>query len=652
MSLTNDANDRHPQDAGSSANDAPQDGLPGTMGHDSPSYRRLWDASAADDAPADARPTPSSADTGEAGPDDRPQAPEGSPTPGYQTPVGRPEAGPAVFARPLQGTTPQPTNPPPRAPAGSGSAPTTPRAVERDAFGPPVKTGSKASTLVGTSHTDNDDAQARPHNPFAAKDEPVGTARAGRERKAPASVPTAAESQSARRAAGQTHPFLRRQAGGSTVRTPLGGKNVAALTVSAIATVAVVALIVASALWWFSRDAEVAAPPGQNLTATPGPILGAGQMLSETMAKAIDPSRSWSQTLDQAGINDASPNASCLGPLTADQPIPQITQLRGLSASGDDRTAALHRADAYATAEEAQSVYDFRSAELGSCTDTSLYVQNGLDVTGIGDQSLGVRLILQDDEPEYHSVLLVRTGRIVNVLDVARVGSAADVKAVVEALSQSVNRQCGPAVGLCTAPTTEVSIGLPPAGGEQRGFLTSGDIPRVSDGSGTWRGNPPATQVDVQDGSGCEAIDLASVGGTGVTRQQRTYLLRNDAAAPPQFGIDQVVLTMASPEEADALVERVSGNIASCNTRTLTSQMDTQAPLVTPGEDGVEVEGNWFVVSNKVGSDQSQKYRVGIMSAGDKVVYLRSNPTDTFDFSDPAWIAVNLRAGERVTQSA
>lgn len=650
MSLTND---RHPREAGSSANNASQDGLPATTGEDSPSSRRLWDTSTADDAPANASPTSvDPAATGKTGSEDRPKAPEGTPTPGYHTPVGRPEAGPAVFARPLEGTTPRPTNPPPTAPAGTGSAPTTPLAVEQDVPDPPVVAGGEASIPVSTSRADNADAQARPQNPFAARDEPVGMARAGRHRKAPASVPTGTESQGAQRAAGRTNPFLRRPAGGSTGRTPLGGKNVAALTVSAIATVAAVALIVASALWWFSRDAEVAAPPGQNLAATPGPVLSAGQMLNETMAKAIDPSRSWSQTLDQAGINDASPNAACLGPLTADQPIPQITQLRGLSASGDDRTAALHRADAYATAEEAQSVYEFRSAELGSCTDTSLYVQNGLDVTGIGDQSLGVRLVLQDDKPEYHSVLLVRTGRIVNVLDVARVGNAADMEAVVEALSPSVNRQCGPAVGLCTAPTTGVSTGLPPAGGEQRGFLTSGDIPRVSDGSGTWRGNPPATQVDIQDGSGCEAVDLASVGGTGVTRQQRTYLLRNDAAAPPQFGIDQVVLTMGSAEEADALVERVSGNIVSCDTRTLTSQMDTQAALVTPGEDGVEVEGNWFVVSNKVGSDQSQKYRVGIMSAGDKVVYLRSNPTDAFDFSDPAWIGVSLRAGERVTQSA
>lgn len=424
----------------------------------------------------------------------------------------------------------------------------------------------------------------------------------------------------------------------------------AALTIAGVAAVAIVALIASTALWWFSRDTEVAGTEGPDLSATPGPVLSAGQMLSESMAKEIDPTRTWTQTLDQAGVNDASPGVACIGPLAADQPIPEITQLRGVAASGDDRTAALHRADAYATNEEAERVFDFRSAELGSCTDTPLYVEKGLTVTGVGDQALGVRLVLQDTKPEYHTVLLVRTGRVVNLLDVARTGDPADMEAQLTALGQSVNRQCGPAVGLCTAPTTSIAIGVPPAGGEQPGFLTSGDIPRVTPGSGTWRGNPPGTQIDVQDGSSCEAVDLGSVGGSSITRQQRTYLLRNDAAAPPQFGIDQVVLSMGSEEEARELVNRINTNMSSCRTRTLTSQMTEEAPLSTPGQDGVEIRGHWYVVESKIDQAQSQKYRVGVFSAGDKFVYLRSNPTATFDFTDEAWIGVNLRAGERITQ--
>ncbi|WP_432559748.1 hypothetical protein [Granulicoccus sp. GXG6511] len=667
--MTNDANDdRSRRDADS----APEDGLPEPKAVDSeqPSARprQGWSDSAAEDS----APTPSDAEHLNVGSDDDSTI-KGTPTPGHQTPTGRREEGPSIVARPLTGTTPKATNEPPQAPSGAGSRPTAPKPIEdgprevvpdfrpaASSSTPPRATSSAAAahdaTADESSAADTSAAAAgsgdgepltRPDNPFAPKSEhePESKTRSQKRRRTPDE-----ETTTGKRAAARPKRFGRKADAAPDERGPLGGRNVVALAVAGVAVVAIVALIVSTVLWWFTRDTDMAGNAAPDEQTTPGPVLSAEMMLNREMATLIDPSRTWTQTLDQAGVNDSSPGIACIGPLAADQPIPEITQLRGLTASGTDRTGALHRADAYATNEEAQKVFEFRSAELGSCTDTPLYVEKGLDVTGLGDQALGVRLVLHDNKPEYHSVLLVRTGKVVNLLDVARVDEPADMEAQVTALGESINRQCGPAVGLCTAPTTSVEIGVPPAGGEQPGFLTSGDIPRVSPGVGTWRGNPPATRVDVQDGSSCEAIDFASIGGTGVTRQQRTYLLRNDAAAPPQFGIDQVVLTLGSPEEASELVGRINGNITSCNTRTLTSQMVKEAPLITPGQDGVEIRGHWYIVDSKVDQAQTQKYRVGIFSAGNKLVYLRSNPTETFDFTDDAWIGVNLRAGERITQ--
>lgn len=433
-------------------------------------------------------------------------------------------------------------------------------------------------------------------------------------------------------------------------RKPLGGRNVAALAVAGIAALCVIAVVVSYVVWALNRDTGAAAAPAPALNATPEPVLAGPQMLSEVMAKEIDPTRSWQQTLDQDGVTDASPQIACIGPQASGQPNPATTHLRGLSASGEDRVAALHRADAYGSVEDAEKVFDFRSAELGTCAGTSLYIQKGMNITGLGDEAVGVQLALQDTKPEYHSVVLVRTGRVVNLLDAARLGEAVDMQSAAKGLTGVINHQCGPAIGLCTAPETSVTAGVPPAGGEQQGLLTAGDIPRVTPGQGNWRGNPPSKRIDIQDGSSCEAVDFASDGGSQVDRTQRTYLLRNDPAAPPAFGIDQVVLKMGSADEAAALADRINKSVAECGTRTLTAQVVKEGAMSAPGANGVEVKGKWFIVNQKVDANRAQKYRVGVVTAGDKVIYLRANPSETFDFTDEAWSSVNQRAGERATQ--
>ena len=44
------------------------------------------------------------------------------------------------------------------------------------------------------------------------------------------------------------------------------------------------------------------------------------------------------------------------------------------------------------------------------------------------------------------------------------------------------------------------------------------------------------------------------------------------------------------------------------------------------------------------------KFRVGIVSAGPKVIYTFLNPQGDYDFSGAQWNTVAVRAGERATQ--
>lgn len=426
-------------------------------------------------------------------------------------------------------------------------------------------------------------------------------------------------------------------------------KHRLAWLVSAVALVAVIALVSWAAVT-LRGDNVANAPTGQPQN-EPAPVLTQDSMLNDTMAKDIDSGRTWNQSLSSDGIKPDSPSPACINPTPDGQPMPNISLLRGNEATPDnDKQAVLHRADAYNSPEEAAQIFNVRSSDLGGCTGSSFYVEKGYQVEGLGDQALAVRLVLQDKVNQYHTVLLVRTGTVVNIYDVAKNSSPVDPEPVVKAASASINRQCGSTGGLCASPNTSVKAGIPPVGGDEPGFLAAGDIPRITQGSGSWNGTATNSRINIQDGTGCEAVDFNTVDGP-TSRQHRTYVLRNDPNTPGTMGVDEVVLTMGNAGQASDLVSKVSNSISGCATRTLTGEASKANPLTTPGEGGTQIKGNWFTVTQKVEEGKTAKYRVGVFSAGQKFVYIRSNAFEKFDFVDEAWVALNLRAGERLTQS-
>ena len=75
-----------------------------------------------------------------------------------------------------------------------------------------------------------------------------------------------------------------------------------------------------------------------------------------------------------------------------------------------------------------------------------------------------------------------------------------------------------------------------------------------------WRATDVADSVTTP-GTKCEAVDLTNLPGAA-SRQQRTYLLRDDTAAPQSFGVDEaeaVRETVALLKQADLAPLDVSG---------------------------------------------------------------------------------------------
>lgn len=565
----------------------------------------------------------------------KPQAPKPEP--------GRPVPGTLPVPQPVASTAPKPVEAKPVAirPADQTPKPATPAAAPAPRgpeFAKPEEQAAKDAEAEAAAEV--------PHNPFAELEDdepprrrlPFGRRNDGDD--APAG----------KRAAGRTSIFTRKPKA-PVGRRALERRNTTAITVSVIAGLAALAAIVTYLLW---TPATAPKPTGPTAVpgVSPGPALSESMMMTDQMARFIDPSRQWSTTVRTDTATDQAPGAACIGPQATGQPMPQTTEIRGLEASGNDKMQVLHRADAFGTAEEATRVYNFRANELGGCVGSPLYVEKGMEVSGLGNQSLGVRVVLLEQKSEYHTIILARTGKVVDVIDVVRFGQPADINALAQAAAQVVNRQCTAAVGLCAAPKVKVDYSVPPPGGDQPGFLAAGDIPRITVGQGSWKGNALTSQIDIQEGSTCESIDFNTTAGA-TARQQRTYLLRNDPKAPANFGIDEVVLTMNSPQDATGLVGRVAQSIESCEQRTRNAKVanNPRRDIQTPGLGGIPVAGKWYQIQVGTGGGQFTTYRVGILAAGQKVIYLRSNTATNFDFTDEQWLGVALRAGERATQA-
>ena len=370
-------------------------------------------------------------------------------------------------------------------------------------------------------------------------------------------------------------------------------------------------------------------------------------MLSAAQAETIDKKRTWKVALTQRGTTEDSPHhPACLATdVTEGAPPPQQTVLRLLSSNGSDAPAALHQATSYASPEEAAQAYAFAARALGDCSMTGGWIYEGHLVGGVGDQAVGVTIqVLDGSTTEYRTVVLARTGRIVDVIDVAKPDKAVTAKRVAEVAGSVVDTQCQAAGGACS-DEPEAQDGPPPLGGDQPGFLASGDLPPVGPELTRWAGTTPGEpDPDLLRGSGCETVDWSKV--EAESRSHRTYLLSDSSS---RFGLDEVVITTADEKAATKLAEKVRDGWKSCSERQLTATVAKVTDIAGPGAKSIDVEG-WTTEVSQKADDKTTKYRVGIVAAGPKVAFLFLNPLDDLDLTADQFDVITLRSGQRASQ--
>jgi hypothetical protein len=430
-------------------------------------------------------------------------------------------------------------------------------------------------------------------------------------------------------------------------RRPLGQHTKLVLLIGAVAVVVVIGLVIGYAVLGADNQPQgqpdVASNSSQSPDQTQTALLTEATMLNPSQAKVLDRDRTWKIELTQPTPSEDARTAACFGsePLVG-QPTPQQGILRLLS-SGKKAPTALHQATAYNSPEEAAQAYAIASRTLGSCAVTGSYIESGHAVSGVGDEAVGV-VVIDVSKDQAHSVVLNRTGRVMNVVDAAQPSKALAMSAVAKALGQVNNAQCGQAGGECGG-TPAVDDGPPPLGGDEPGFVATGDLPPAGAKIAPWLATPVELPKEEFKGSQCENVNWETV--SAKSKSSRVYLIQE--SGQNFFGLNEIVLTMKNSKAASKQVDKIRSNLTRCKKLVLTASVTKPRKVTSIGAENTKIAG-WTAVVSQRSTQGMAKYRVGIVAAGPKVIYTFLNPRGDYNFTGRQWDTVAVRAGERATQ--
>ena len=449
--------------------------------------------------------------------------------------------GPPVLGEPI-GTSPPSRRLPPYRPSATPEGPDTAVDFGEDAPKPLYRDEARSPAIDPKDETTvraagaNDETQILSRARARARSGPRGPSRRARDEDSTTILP--------RTATGSRVQRVEEDLLDDDERTP-GERKRLGLLIGVVAAVVVLGLAIGYTVLSLTRESAAPGvapsvptdtdPTGGGSTAPPEPepsaLLTDASLLTPQIAAKINGDRTWKVALTQKGQSAESPQPACLGgdPVEG-QPIPSQSVLRVLNSTGKNPPAVLQQADAYASPEEAAQAYAVAAKTLGGCTMAATYITSGAAVTGLGDQSLGLVLNVADgNTSEFRTVILTRTGRVLDIVDAAQPAEAVGVDKVALATADVVNTQCQAAAGRC-ASGVQTKAAPPPVGGDAPGFLATADLPPVGRPPAGWVGNKPATpDSDALKGSGCERVDWARQAAT--TRSWRTYLLRTAPAS-------------------------------------------------------------------------------------------------------------------------
>lgn len=369
-----------------------------------------------------------------------------------------------------------------------------------------------------------------------------------------------------------------------------------------------------------------------------------GLLTAEDAKNITDDTWTVASTTDKVSSGDS--NAISCVVRDTNHPRSVSTWQRALSTNSRTATAALHRIDSYADDAAAQAAYQAELASLASCSSVPAHIVSAATFQHLGDQSQSVTIAYQGVKSQYRTVVLMRMGTVIEALDVANVDSAVPAAKVGTALAAAATRSCDLSGGTCPAGAVKTADAVPPVAGDA-GWLITSDLPRITPDAGEWSTTPIGSVTT--KGTQCEGVTLATFSGP-TARNQRTYLLYQDSAAPQGFGVDEVNLTFKDSSAASASAKKIGDSISRCSKNLSTAKVSDAKEVKGPGANGKAVSGRTFTITADAGSGKEIRYQVAIASVDNKVTYLLANTTKTFGFPVDEWAKLGLRAAQRASQ--
>lgn len=409
------------------------------------------------------------------------------------------------------------------------------------------------------------------------------------------------------------------------------------------AVVLAIALIVALVFYLARRDdpASNASPSVSPSVTTPA--IGETALLSVDDATAINLAATWAITATSTDPADQRLRAACLS-TDSDLINPTISMQRSLGTTEGNKLAALHQVDVYATPEAAQEVLEGRFTSLAACNEVPARIVSSAIVSGIADVTHQLTVVYENEEAQFHTVLLTRTGSSLGILDVTQLDAPVDALSLATALQRSLREVCA-LNGTCPGSPGAEPVVVPPT--KPVGWLVPADLPRLRPGVGRWTMNRPGELTG--SGMGCEDLTLASEPGP-TERAQSTLVLIQDDQAPEGFGLDEMRFTFDDDATASAFAEKLGNNLAACQDRVFGTTVLEHPPVTSVGAEGVPVSARSFTVERETEAE-AVHYQLALTVSANRVTYMLATVSADYQFNETQLAEVSKRLGERATQA-
>ncbi len=384
--------------------------------------------------------------------------------------------------------------------------------------------------------------------------------------------------------------------------------------------------------------------PSPSTSVSAVPEVSGEDLLTVADADKIAGGASWAITNTSLPGDELEAKVACLSTYQSDL-NPTDTFQRSMGTSQTDALAALHQIDVYANVGAASQEQLQRAEALAACDEVTALIVSSATVTGLGDDVTQLTVAFEDAPTVYRTILLVRTGRALTMLDVTRQNGGVPVIGAAGALVRSLDGICSRVDGMC--PVDPVAAYAVPPPVEPTGWLIKADLPRLRPGYGRWNVTEPADVTS--KGMGCENLPLATEPGP-TSRAQRTYLLTQDDKTPETFGMDEMIYDFEDNTSARAFSTKLITNLLSCKDRVMTAQVTDGSAVNGTGPDGVAISARTILIDQAISDDSSIRFQLVVSIADTRVSYVLATVTDTYEFSYRQRNALALRTAQRLSQ--